>query len=67
MDTGEKVQIFRVATQLLEKLLNLQEKALGIEHFKQFKEYIVNSMDKYLAPVQKAEFVAEIEEILEGE
>tara|TARA_R110002050_G_scaffold16980_3_gene50983 strand:- start:1253 stop:1780 length:528 start_codon:yes stop_codon:yes gene_type:complete len=64
MDTGEKVQIFRVATQLLEKLLTLQEKATGIEHFKKFKEYIVKSMDRFLNPVQKTEFVTEIEEIL---
>lgn len=64
MDTGEKVQLFRVATQLLEKLLSLQEKAVGVEQFSQFKTYIMRSMDRYLTPVQKSEFVSEIEAIL---
>lgn len=63
METNEKVQIFRTATALLEKLLTLQEKAEAIDQFSQFKDIVMNTLDRYLSPVQIAEFVSELEEL----
>lgn len=61
METNEKVQIFRTATALMEKLLSLQEKAVAVEQFTQFKELVMNTLDRFLSPVQISEFIAELE------
>lgn len=63
METNEKVQIFRTATALMEKLLTLQEKAVALEHFTQFKELVMNTLERYLSPVQISEFVSELEAV----
>lgn len=67
METKEKSDLIKTSSNLLEKLINLQEKAIGINQFNHFKSFIVDSMDKYLTPVQKTEFVDGIEEILNKE
>lgn len=61
METNEKVQIFRTATALMEKLLSLQEKAAAVESYVQFKNTVMNALDRYLSPVQVSEFIAELE------
>jgi hypothetical protein len=63
METNEKVQIFRTATALMEKLLSLQEKAVALEQFTQFKDIVMNTLDRFLSPVQISEFIAELEEL----
>lgn len=67
LESKEKTDLIKTSSNLLEKLINLQEKAIGINQFNQFKNFIVDSMDKYLTPVQKTEFVEGIEEILNKE
>lgn len=62
METNEKVQILRTATSLMEKLLTLQEKAVAVSQYAQFKNIVMNMMDRYLNPVQIAELVSELEE-----
>ena len=61
METNEKVQIFRTATALMEKLLSLQEKAAAVESYVQFKNLVMNTLDRYLSPVQISEFISELE------
>ena len=61
METNEKVQIFRTATALMEKLLSLQEKAAAVESYVQFKNTVMNTLDRYLSPVQVSEFISELE------
>lgn len=62
METNEKVQILRTATSLMEKLLTLQEKAVAVAQYAQFKNIVMTMMDRYLNPVQIAELVSELEE-----
>lgn len=66
METSEQLQLFRTATTLLEKLLNVNERASNIEKFENFKRFIIESMDRYLTPTQKTEFVDLINETLNG-
>ena len=66
METNEQLQLFRTATQLLEKLLAVSEKSSNIERFEQFKQFIIDSMDRYLSATQKTEFVDYMAEVLEG-
>jgi hypothetical protein len=65
-DVTEKASMFRVTTSLLEKLLDMAERAKGIKKFEEFETLILNTMDRYLDPQQKAEFVDEVSKLLRG-
>lgn len=62
--SSEKAQMFRVSTSLMEKLLEITERSKGVKQFEEFKTLILDSMDRYLTPQQKSEFVDEIEKLL---
>ena len=51
---------FRTMVSLMEKILDVQERASGIKQFGVFKNFILDSMERYLSPTQKAEFVEEM-------
>lgn len=63
METSEKVQIFRTATSLLEKLLVMQEKAVAVEQYAKFKGLVIQTLDRYLSPLQLAEFTEELQQL----
>lgn len=63
METSEKVQIFRTATALQEKLLALSERAQAVDQYTQFKAITIRYLEKYLTPVQLNEFVEEVSEL----
>lgn len=63
METSEKVQIFRTATSLQEKLLALTERAEAIDQYSNFKAVVVRMLERYLTPVQLSEFVEEVAEL----
>lgn len=63
-DVSEKASMFRVASSLLEKLLEIMERSKGVKQFEQFQALIINTMDRYLDPQQKSEFVEEINNLL---
>lgn len=63
LETSEKVQIFRTATSLLEKLLVMQEKAVAVEQYSKFKLVVTNTLDRYLSPLQLAEFTEELQQM----
>lgn len=63
METNEKVQIFRTATSLQEKLLALSERAEAVDQYTQFKNITIRYLEKYLTPVQLNEFVNEVAEL----
>lgn len=56
-DSSEKVQIFRVLSSLLEKLLEMAERAKGVKQYEQFQALVLDAVDRYLTPQQKSEFV----------
>lgn len=63
METSEKVQIFRTATSLLEKLLVMQEKAVAVEQYAKFKGLVIQTLDRYLSPLQLSEFTEELQQL----
>ena len=63
METSEKVQIFRTATSLQEKLLALTERSEAVDQYAQFKNITIRYLERYLTPVQLAEFVDDIGEL----
>ena len=66
-DTSEMTSTFRTMVSLMEKILDVQERASGIKQFGGFKVFILDSMERYLSPQQKSEFVEEMKLILNRE
>ena len=60
-DSSEQVQTFRTMVTLIEKMIESQERASGIKQFTAFTSMIMDSMDRYLTPVQKTEFLETLE------
>ncbi|GFD70955.1 hypothetical protein KUL113_03750 [Tenacibaculum sp. KUL113] len=66
-DTSEMASTFRTMVSLMEKILDVQERASGIKQFGGFKTFILDSMERYLSPQQKSEFIEEMKLILNRE
>ncbi|WP_304634085.1 hypothetical protein [Pseudoalteromonas sp.] len=67
LEMNEQLQLFKTATSLLEKLLAVNEKSSNLDKFDAFKIYMIQSMDRYLTPAQKTDFVDELERVLNGD
>tara|TARA_X000001388_G_scaffold52616_5_gene38367 strand:- start:3711 stop:4196 length:486 start_codon:yes stop_codon:yes gene_type:complete len=59
-DTSEMTSTFRTMVSLMEKILDVQERASGIKQFGVFKTFILDMMERYLDPSQLSEFVDEM-------
>lgn len=59
-DTAEMTSTFRTMVSLMEKILTVQERAAGINQYNEFKNHILDAMDRYLEPAQKSEFVEDL-------
>jgi hypothetical protein len=66
-DSSEQVQTFRTMVTLIEKMIESQERASGIKQFNAFTSMIMDSMDRYLSPTQKTEFLETLELTLDRE
>lgn len=64
-DTSEQVQTFRTMVTLIEKMIESQERASGIKQFNAFSALVMDSMDRYLTPTQKTEFLESLEVTLD--
>jgi hypothetical protein len=61
-DNSERNTYFRLSVSLLEKLLTLQERAVGIKQFKEFKEAVITILEDQLDPSQRTEFIEKLKE-----
>lgn len=59
-DAAEKMAYFRVATTLLEKLINLMERAKNIRQVSQFYALVLSQMEEFLEPAQITKFRARL-------
>lgn len=66
-DTSEMASTFRTTVSLLEKILDVRERASGLKQFSDFKVFILDSMERYLTPQQKTEFIDEMKLTLNQE
>lgn len=62
-DVAEKAAMFRVSTQLLERLLVAKEKSVNIAHYEQFKMLVLDTVDRFLTPQQKSIFLDDIKRL----
>jgi|SRR5687768_579397 len=54
-ETSEQMSYFRTATSLLEKLVSLQERSLGLKEIGDFQRTIMTIMETVLTPTQRTE------------
>lgn len=64
-DTSEMATTFRTMVSLMEKILAIKERAEGVNNYSKFKTLILDSLDRYLEPSQRAEFVDKLKDTLQ--
>lgn len=62
-DIAEKASMFRTLTSLMEKLINVRERASAVKNFEAFEHIIFETIDSYLSPQQRTEFLDRLAEI----
>lgn len=64
-ETSEKMAYFRTATSLLDKLVSLQERALGLKEIGEFQKAVLEAMESALNPDQRTKVMLQLKEILD--
>lgn len=59
-DTGEQMAYFRTATALMEKLIGLQERALGLKEIHEFQKSVLDIMEGVLNDTQRTEVMEKL-------
>lgn len=65
-DTSERNTYFRLSVALLEKILELEERAAGLQNFKHFRDTILQIMEDILTPDQRTKVMDRLEESING-
>lgn len=63
-DSGEQIAYYRTLTSLLEKLVSLQERALGLKQVSEFHSAVLGIMDKVLTPDQRTSVMEKLDEVI---
>lgn len=59
-DTNERMQYFRTATALLEKMVSLQERAHSLKEIGDFQRMVLSVMDSVLTPTQRTSVMEQL-------
>lgn len=59
-DTSEKMSYFRTATSLLEKLVSLQERAMGLREIGEFQRAVMDVMESTLTSSQRTKVMEQL-------
>lgn len=66
-DHAERMSYFRTATSLLDKLVGLQERAVGLKAIGTFHQTVLDIMEDILDPGQRTEVMQRLEKVIKGE
>jgi hypothetical protein len=66
-DHAERMSYFRTATSLLDKLVGLQERAVGLKAIGTFHQTVLDIMEDILDPGQRTEVMQRLEKVVRGE
>lgn len=66
-DHAERMSYFRTATSLLDKLVGLQERAVGLKAIGTFHQTVLDIMEDVLDPGQRTEVMQRLEKVVKGE
>lgn len=59
-ETSEQLSYFRTATSLLDKIVGLQERALGLKAVHEFHHTVMQIMEEVLSPTQRTEVMEKL-------
>lgn len=59
-ETAEQMSYFRTATSLMEKMISLQERALGLKEISEFQKAVLDVMESVLEPSQRTEVMEKL-------
>lgn len=62
-DHTEKMSFYRTSTQLLEKIVSINERAMGLRHVAEFQDEIMAIMEDILSPDQRTEVMSRLRSI----
>lgn len=65
-DHAERMSYFRTATSLLDKLVGLQERAVGLKAIGTFHQVVLDIMEDVLDPGQRTEVMQRLEKVVKG-
>lgn len=57
---GDEMSYFRTATSLLEKIVSLQERAMGLKQVHEFQQKVLEIMENSLSPTQRTQVMEEL-------
>lgn len=60
-NTSEKMAYFRTATSLLEKLVSLQERSLGLKEVGEFQHKVMDILETVMTPAQRTQVMEKLE------
>jgi len=66
-DHAERMSYFRTATSLLDKLVGLQERAVGLKAIGTFHQTVLDIMEDILDPGQRTDVMQRLEKVVKGE
>lgn len=66
-DHAERMSYFRTATSLLDKLVGLQERAVGLKAIGTFHQTVLDIMEDVLDPGQRTEVMERLQKVIKGE
>lgn len=62
MATNEKISTYRLLVSQLEKVTELMRQSQEIDHYKQFKTTLFNTLERHLSPAQISEFIEDFQD-----
>lgn len=65
-DVAEQMSYFRTATSLLEKIIGINERALGLKRISEFQEAVLDVIENTLSPSQRTEVMDRLRAQIDG-
>lgn len=66
-DVAERMSYFRTATSLLEKIVSINERAVGLKHIHDFQQTVLQVMDDVLTPDQRTTVMQRLRATIDAE
>lgn len=62
-DVNEKAAMFRTMTSLMEKIINIKERASALKNFGLFEQLMLDAIDNYLEPKERTALLDSLEKL----
>lgn len=62
-DVNEKAAMFRTLTSLMEKIINVRERASSLKNYTLFEQTVIDAIDNYLEPKERTLLLEQLQKI----